>query len=86
MELVSSTVRSESFCWKTAVEDGLAVLESNWTVPGSVACKLMAVMSTSLGGLRYLVTLSASVTRASSVRRTRKPGGVTVISTVTVAM
>ena len=52
MELVSSTVRSENFCSRTAVEDGLAVLAINWTMPGSVACRLMAVMSTSLGGLR----------------------------------
>jgi len=52
MELVSSTVRSENFCSRTAVEDELAVLAINWTVPGSVACRLMAVMSTSLGGLR----------------------------------
>ena len=52
MELIFSTVRSESFCSRTAVEDGLAVLAINWTVPGSVACRLMAVMSTLLGGLR----------------------------------
>ena len=52
MELISSTVRSENFCSRTAEEDGLAVLAINWTVPGSVACRPMAVMSTSLGGLR----------------------------------
>ena len=52
MELIFSTVRSENFCSRTAVEDGLAVLAINWTMPGSVACRLMAVMSTSLGGLR----------------------------------
>ena len=52
MVLIFSTVRSENFCSRTAVEDELAVLAINWTVPGSVACRLMAVMSTSLGGLR----------------------------------
>eukprot|EP00964_Phaeocystis_antarctica_P065899 scaffold39802_cov64-Phaeocystis_antarctica.AAC.2 len=52
MELIFPRVRSESFCSRTAVEDGLAVLAINWTVPGSVVCRLWTVMSTSLGGLR----------------------------------
>ena len=52
MELMFSRVRSENFCSRTAVEDGLAVLAINWMVPGSVACRLWTVMSTSLGGLR----------------------------------
>ena len=52
MELTSTRERAEIFCSRTAVEDGLAVLAINWMVPGSVACRLMAVMSTSLGGLR----------------------------------
>ena len=86
-----SIVNCERLCTKMAVEDALVVLAISWTTPGAVSCRFTLVMVTSSGGLRLVVTASASVAKSSSSGKTpeslaRITAGKTVTSIETVAL
>ena len=72
-------------CSIMAVEDGLLVLAITRKVPGTVACRLSAVITTSEGGLYSLVMVLTSNHRTLPDQLAITDEGLTVMSIETVA-